>query len=82
MIFRERISPFFRGEEWATVFKENQSMFRSDSGLLFSKRMSPCFRRERWASLEKFQKALLHQGAVPTKEPNNNVFFSSTKGKF
>ena len=82
MIFRERINPFFRGEEWATVFKENQSMFKSDSGLLFSKRINLCFRRERWATLEKFRKALLHQGATPTKEPNNNISFSSTKGKF
>ena len=46
MIFTERISPFFRGEEWAAVFKENQSMFKSDSGMLFSKRISPCFKRE------------------------------------
>ena len=82
MIFKERIDLFFRGKEWAAIFKENQSVFRSDSGLLFSKRMSPCFRRERWASLEKFHKALLHQEAAPTKEINNNIFFSSTKGKF
>ena len=35
-----------RGEERAAVLKENQSVFRSDSGLLFSKRISPCFRIE------------------------------------
>ena len=82
MIFRERISPFFRGEEWVVVFKENQSVFRSKLGLLFSKRISPFFRRKRWVTPEKFRKALLHQRAAPTKEPNNNIFFSSTKGKF
>ena len=32
------------GEERATVFKENQTVFRGDSGLLFSKEISPCFR--------------------------------------
>ena len=82
MIFKERINSFFRGEERAAIFKENHSLFRSDSGLLFSKRISPCFRRKRWAALENFRKALLHQETTPTKEPNNNVFFSSTKGKF
>ena len=32
------------GEERAAVFKENQTVFRGDSGLLFSKEISPCFR--------------------------------------
>ena len=32
------------GEEQAAVFKENQTVFRGDSGLLFSKEISPCFR--------------------------------------
>ena len=82
MIFRDRISLFFKGEERAAVFKENQSVFRSDSGLLFSKRINPCFRRERWAALEKFQKALLHQGAAPTKEPNNYFSFPLPKVNF
>ena len=46
-----------------------------------------CFQRglvrvleQRWVVPEKFRKALLHQRAAPTKEPNNNFFFSFTKG--
>ena len=51
------------------------------------RRAGCCFQRgsvrvleQRWAAPEKFRKALLHQRAAPTKEPNNNFFFSFTKG--